>query len=135
MWKRIGPRSEKLLGEIGVPRLDNTARQNFGDVSIGEAISGDKSCQPVTCSRSMSREWNWQGAVETIRRLASIIYAENDRKEKSAELIEFLFQPNYRCYFHASPLRAISQLSQQRRQPISQDRVGQHVMRSAQAPL
>lgn len=44
------------------------------------------------------------GAVETINRFRPALYVENDRKEKSTELIERLLGLDYRLYWHLPPL-------------------------------
>jgi hypothetical protein len=45
-----------------------------------------------------------QGAQESIRKFRPLIYIENDRKEKSAELIGMLRSLDYELYWHLPPL-------------------------------
>jgi hypothetical protein len=44
-----------------------------------------------------------RGARETIARHRPLIYAENDRADRSAELIGLLQELDYRCFWHAPP--------------------------------
>jgi FkbM family methyltransferase len=102
-------------GEILVPRLDSTAKNNFGGLSIEGAPFGDK-VRVVTLDALQLPACHFlkidvegmeldvlRGAADTIRRHNPVVYAENDRKEKSAALIEFLFGLDYRCYWHKPP--------------------------------
>ena len=45
-----------------------------------------------------------KGADQTIRRLRPFLLVENDRSDKSAALIEALFQLDYRLWWHFAPL-------------------------------
>jgi len=45
-----------------------------------------------------------EGAAETIERCRPIMYIENDRADKSAELIQRLFNMGYRLWWHTPPL-------------------------------
>lgn len=45
-----------------------------------------------------------KGAAETIERCRPIMYIENDRADKSAELIQNLFDMGYRLWWHTPPL-------------------------------
>ena len=45
-----------------------------------------------------------RGAVETIRRLRPVLYLENDREAKSAELIALVQSLGYRLWWHLPPL-------------------------------
>ena len=45
-----------------------------------------------------------EGAANTIERCRPIMYIENDRAEKSAELIQRLFDMGYRLWWHTPPL-------------------------------
>ena len=107
-WAAVGDHQ----AEIVVPRLDSRAKLNFGGLSIVEASSGDvvrlvtldgynlPACHFLKIDVEGMELNVLRGASETIRRHAPVIYAENDRKEKSAPLIEYLFQLGYRCYWH-----------------------------------
>lgn len=43
------------------------------------------------------------GALQLIRACAPILYVENDRPEKSAELIQLIHQMDYRAWWHTPP--------------------------------
>jgi len=45
-----------------------------------------------------------RGATQTIAQLRPLIYIENDREDKSAEMIDALLKLNYELYWHAPPL-------------------------------
>lgn len=45
-----------------------------------------------------------RGATETIRRCRPVLYLENDREEKSAELITLVKELGYRLWWHLPPL-------------------------------
>lgn len=45
-----------------------------------------------------------KGGISLIKRTNPIIYLENDRIEKSKDLIEFIFSLNYRIFWHIIPL-------------------------------
>ena len=47
-----------------------------------------------------------RGAANTIAATRPVLYVENDRKERSAELITLLLSWNYRLYSHTPPLFA-----------------------------
>jgi FkbM family methyltransferase len=110
-WAALGSTD----GFISVPRLDSTARQNFGGLAIGEA-NGEKvrlatldsldlpACHFIKIDVEGMEIEVIRGAVETIRRHVPLIYAENDRQERSPMLIEQLFALDYRCFWHAPPL-------------------------------
>ena len=97
---------------ITVPRLNSRSRQNFGGLSLGQAQRGDQvrlltldSLQLAACHFIKIDVEGMEsdvigGAGETLRRHSPILYVENDRKEKSAMLIEQLEGLDYRCYWH-----------------------------------
>lgn len=41
-----------------------------------------------------------RGGAETIRRCRPLLYVENDRRERSSELVELIFSLNYRVWWH-----------------------------------
>ena len=45
-----------------------------------------------------------QGGTATIRKSRPVIYCENDRVEKSENLIEYLWELDYKLYWHIAPL-------------------------------
>ncbi|NWJ41142.1 MAG: FkbM family methyltransferase [Geothrix sp.] len=48
-----------------------------------------------------------EGAAETIKRCRPIMYIKNDHAEKSADLIQRLFEMDYRLWWHAPPQSAV----------------------------
>jgi FkbM family methyltransferase len=110
-WAALGSAD----GFISVPRLDSTARQNFGGLPIGGA-DGEKvrlatldsldlpACHFIKIDVEGMEIEVIRGAVETIRRRAPLIYVENDRQARSPMLIEQLLTLGYRCYWHTPPL-------------------------------
>lgn len=103
-------------GHITVPRLDGRAKQNFGGLAIGGAHQqGDKvrlvtldsfdlpACHVLKIDVEGMEAEVVRGAEATIRRHAPVIYAENDRPDKSPGLITLLQSLGYRCYWHMPP--------------------------------
>lgn len=105
-----------VAGEITVPVLDGSRRQNFGGVGLGEFDTGetvpmvvlDKLEIPALHFLKIDVEGMEQqvlaGAQQTIARLQPVIYVENDRRERSPALIRLLDSLGYRMYWHAPPL-------------------------------
>jgi hypothetical protein len=44
-----------------------------------------------------------EGARETIRLQRPVLFVENNKKEKSADLLHLLFELGYRCWWHFEP--------------------------------
>ena len=99
-------------GTITVPRLDYTARQNFGGVSLGSHAAGEAvqqmtidglklpACHLLKIDVEGMEADVLAGAEQTIRRWRPVLYVENDRPEKSAELIRQVLGLGYRLYWH-----------------------------------
>jgi FkbM family methyltransferase len=110
-WAAVGDES----GHIRVPDLDSTKRNNFGGLSIGRGEAGDEvrlltldslglqNCHLLKIDVEGMEANVLRGAAKTIQRHSPMIYAENDRKDQSATLIEILFGMDYRCYWHTPP--------------------------------
>jgi FkbM family methyltransferase len=110
-WAAVG----RAPGEVRVPRLDSHRRNNFGGLSIGREASGDAvrlvtldsfalpACHLIKIDVEGMEAEVIRGAEETIRRHAPIIYAENDRPERSEELLGLLHSLDYRCHWHTPP--------------------------------
>jgi len=103
-------------GEIAVPFIDYGKQGNFGGLSIENQKSGERvkvntidSFQLTRCNfikidvEGMERAV-LAGAVETIKRHKPILYVENDRENKSAELISYIHSLGYRMFWHLPPL-------------------------------
>ncbi len=104
-------------GEIVVPRVDYGKGGNFGGISLQEGGDGIR-VRLITLD-SYARELDvalikadvegmeiqvLRGAEETIARCRPFLYVENDRVEKSRELIEKCWALNYRVYWHIAGL-------------------------------
>lgn len=103
-------------GTLLVPVLDPRQENNVG----GLEISGHTKGEPVpveTIDRLALTRLNLlkadvegmevpvlRGAENTISRLRPILYVENDRREKSSELIRLIREFGYRLWWHLPPL-------------------------------
>jgi FkbM family methyltransferase len=99
-------------GQIMVPALPPDRISNFGGLSLVNRDFGDSVPLVTLDSYDLKKlavlkvdvegmEANvLRGAAATIRRLRPIIYVENDRQERSAELISTLLEMEYRLYWH-----------------------------------
>jgi FkbM family methyltransferase len=102
-------------GTIRVPPLDYQRTDNFGRVALGGG-SGDEVQLVTIDSLALPRlrllkvdvEGMEQdvitGARATIERLKPAVYVENDRAERSRQLISLLFDVGYRLWWHITPL-------------------------------
>lgn len=103
-------------GECLIPVLDYSQPFNFGGVGMdrveeGEAVPlgrlDDFELERVDFIKLDVEGFEskvLEGAAETIARCHPIMYIENDRPEKSAELIQRLFDMGYRLWWHTPPL-------------------------------
>jgi FkbM family methyltransferase len=103
-------------GSCQIPVLDYAQACNFGGVSMDMVTEGetvplskldDFQLQRVDFIKLDVEGFESQvleGATETIQRCRPIMYVENDREEKSAELIQRLFDLGYRLWWHTPPL-------------------------------
>ena len=101
---------------ITIPRLDYTAFQNFGGLALGGWSEGDRApvitvdslnlpaCHLMKIDVEGMEAAVVAGAEQTIRRCRPLLYLENDRQERSAELIRQLLALEYRLYWHLPPL-------------------------------
>ena len=105
-WAAVG----KASGEITVPRLPATIRNNFGGIAIGgergdavRLVTLDSLELPACDFLKVDVEGMEHdvilGARDTIRRTRPTISLENDREEKSAALIQLLWDLDYDCYW------------------------------------
>ena len=103
-------------GTIFVPPLDFTKENNFGGLGLGGFSSGEPvevitidSLQLPLCHfmkidvEGMERTV-LAGAKQTIARFRPALYVENDRQDRSAELVRYLDELGYRMYWHIAPL-------------------------------
>jgi FkbM family methyltransferase len=103
-------------GEIAVPATNPFAQGNFGGLSLIGATSGDRvrmrtldSLQLAACHLLKVDVEGMEidvlrGALETIAKFRPALYVENDREEKSKELIGLVFDSGYHAYWHLPPL-------------------------------
>ena len=103
-------------GEILVPFLPPTQRNNFGGLSLTGATRGEpvplrtldslgvKACRFLKLDCEGMEVEALRGGEAMLRALRPILYVENDRKERSAELIRLLLDWNYQLYWHLPPL-------------------------------
>jgi FkbM family methyltransferase len=102
-------------GMLGVPVIDYNKPDNFGGYSMIDASS--ELVRVVTIDSLQLLRLHLlkidvegmetkvlMGAKQTIARCQPVIYCENDRKEKSAQLIDCLRAMGYTMYWHLPPL-------------------------------
>jgi FkbM family methyltransferase len=103
-------------GEVLVPCLDYTRENNFGGLSLGRHESGERvpietvdafdlaQCALLKVDVEGMERSVLEGARTTIARCRPILYVENDRKDRSADLIRFIDSLGYDMYWHCPPL-------------------------------
>jgi FkbM family methyltransferase len=103
-------------GTIVVPPLDYTQDDNYGGLALG-GFSDGESVPVVTLDSLALPKLNvlkidvegmehsvLTGAAETLNRCRPILYVENDRADRSDELIRLLDSLEYNLYWHMPPL-------------------------------
>jgi FkbM family methyltransferase len=115
------------IGRVIVPLLDLTAKNNFGglslrDVTVSESMPIAAESVPIVTIDELKLDACHflkidvegmecevlRGALETIDRHRPGIYVENDRRERSRELIALLLGRRYRLYCHLTPLSIVA---------------------------
>jgi len=103
-------------GSVFVPELDYTVGNNFAGLALGGYNQGEKvrlqtvdgldlqRCDFMKIDVEGMELEVLKGAQKTIERFRSALYIENDRKEKSAQLIEHVRSIDYDLYWHRPPL-------------------------------
>lgn len=103
-------------GWIVVPATDPTTRTNFGGVSLIDAVAGERvmsimldslelpACKLLKADVEGMELEVVRGALGTIRRHRPVLYLENDRQDRSPELLEALLSLDYAVYWHVPPL-------------------------------
>jgi len=103
-------------GEVVVPEVDYRREQNFGGLALGSYQEGERvrlvtidglnlgRCHLLKIDVEGMEQAVLEGATATLSRLKPVLYVENDRREKSADLIRFLDAQGYAMYWHAPPL-------------------------------
>jgi FkbM family methyltransferase len=108
-------RAEALGASPGwtvIPPLDYHRPNNFGGLALGNYQQGERVAVITLDSLQLPRcdflkadvegmeQSVLEGARETIARHRPLLYVENDRREKSASLIEFILSLGYNLYWH-----------------------------------
>ena len=103
-------------GTILVPALDPSIRNNFGGLSLGNASSGEAvslvtldsldlpACHVLKVDVEGMEVEVLRGAMGTIDRYRPIMYLENDRSERSQELLSLVLSLDYSVYWHLPQL-------------------------------
>lgn len=104
-------------GRLVIPGIDYATTGNFGGVSLAEEGDGfnvsvitldkygaDLDVQLIKADVEGMEKHVLEGAAELIERCQPYLYLENDRIEKSQELIEACWKLGYRLYWHTPPL-------------------------------
>ena len=103
-------------GIAQVPVLDYAAANNFGGISLGmggpsETVDiipvdalGLLRCDLLKIDVEGMEGEVLAGATATIARFRPVLYVENDRREKSAALIDRLLSFDYELFWHLAPL-------------------------------
>jgi len=103
-------------GEVLVPVLAPDRPNNFGGVSLLGATQGERvplrrldelglaHCHMLKLDLEGMEIEALQGGAALVRRCRPVLYVENDRIDRAAELIRLLLSWNYRLYAHRPPL-------------------------------
>jgi len=106
-------------GEISVPELDFAKTTNFGGLELSKEAKYDRSYNvPLeTIDNLKLNKLNFmkidvegmeaevlRGAKDSIKKFRPFIYVENDRENKSAELIDLIKSFGYQVYEHRAPM-------------------------------
>jgi FkbM family methyltransferase len=99
-----------------VPPLDYGANINFGGLPLDMFSEGEpvpvrrldsyrlSKCDFIKIDVEGMEQQVLEGGSDTIQRLRPLMYVENDRKEKSHDLIELLLSMDYALWWHLAPL-------------------------------
>ena len=112
--------SDKSKEQYFIPNLDYTRQNNFGGISISnekkdfsipvEVVTLDDKFNNLNTLKILKMDIEGNelnaliGGYNLIKRTKPFIYLENDRLDKSKELIEFIFSFGYRIFWHISKL-------------------------------
>jgi FkbM family methyltransferase len=103
-------------GEILVPSVDCTREENYGGLSLEGWQQGEPTPLVTIDSLNVGRcallkvdvegmeRQVLVGAANTIAKCRPILYVENDRRERAAELVRFIDGLEYAMYWHLPPL-------------------------------
>ena len=105
-----------VAGSAAIAEIDYAAEGNFGGVSLSDAAEGERvqiatiddlpmaHCHLIKIDVEGMELDVLQGAAETVAKHRPALYIENDRKDKSPELIAHLLGADYRLFWHRPPL-------------------------------
>ena len=112
--------SDKSKEQCFIPNLDYTRQNNFGGISISnekndfslpvEVVTLDDKFNNLNRLKILKMDIEGNelnaliGGYNLIKRTKPLLYLENDRLDKSKELIEFIFSFGYRIFWHISKL-------------------------------
>lgn len=108
LWAAAGDHT----GWVKVPALDPEVGANFGGVGLGSQPAGESvplltidglslsGCRLIKIDVEGMETDVLRGAQETIARHWPILYVENDRPERSDELVQWIIQCGYEPYWH-----------------------------------
>jgi FkbM family methyltransferase len=100
------------LGTILVPAMDPSVRTNFGGVSLVDIPAGESvpvvtldsldlpACHVIKVDVEGMEAEVIKGANRTIDSYRPIMYLENDREERSEELLTLVLSLDYKIYWH-----------------------------------
>ncbi len=100
------------VGSISVPPLDPSVRYNFGGVSLRGVIHGETvplvtldsldlpACQLLKVDVEGMEVEVLKGSEQLIQTHRPIMYLENDREERSEELLRIVDRLDYKAYWH-----------------------------------
>lgn len=103
-------------GSTLVPAVEPTDRENFGGISLRSVEFGDAvplialdsldlpACHLLKADVEGMEVEVIRGAEQTIRNYRPIMYVENDRRERSQQLLTLIERLEYAAYWHRAPL-------------------------------
>ena len=103
-------------GELFVPVLDHRRENNFGGLSLGAHADGEPvpvvtldslrvaRCDLIKIDVEGMERAVLTGAANHVTRFRPVLYVENDRAERSADLIRLIDELGYAMYWHCPPL-------------------------------
>ena len=116
VWCRNVAIGDARGSTIIVPVLNPERPNNFGGLALGKYAAGDRipvvrlddnppqACRLIKVDVEGMELQVLRGAVGLIERFRPILYVENDKAEKSAELIRYIASLGYDLYWHRPPL-------------------------------
>jgi FkbM family methyltransferase len=107
----LGSKATRLT----LPRIDYARGGNFGGLELGKWDGEDvpilpldsyhlSSCHMIKIDVEGMERDVLEGAQATLAEHRPLLYVENDRSEKSKSLIQWLFNADFRLFWHLPPL-------------------------------